>query len=93
MTTEHKAQKDGGSFMAVIDGHKAGEITYEINEGHLTIKETNVDEEFSGQGIGRKLVLETVEFAREKNMKIVPVCSFAKSVFDKQEELRDMLAF
>jgi uncharacterized protein len=35
--------------------------------------------------------MKIVKFAREKNIKILPLCSFAKSVFDKMEEIRDVL--
>jgi predicted GNAT family acetyltransferase len=35
--------------------------------------------------------MEVVLFARENNIKIIPLCPFAKSVFDKTEEIRDVL--
>jgi uncharacterized protein len=44
-----------------------------------------------GKGAGKELVSKSVEFAREKGIKIVPVCSFAKGVFDKTKEFQDVL--
>jgi uncharacterized protein len=35
---------------------------------------------------------KAVEFVREKNVKVIPLCPFAKSVFDKTPEYRDVLA-
>ena len=32
-----------------------------------------------------------VEYAREKGIKIIPLCPFAKSVFDKTSEFKDVL--
>jgi predicted GNAT family acetyltransferase len=37
------------------------------------------------------MVEQAVLFAREKNLKIIPLCPFAKSVFDKTIEFRDVL--
>jgi predicted GNAT family acetyltransferase len=37
------------------------------------------------------LVHAGVEYARENNLKIFPLCPFAKSIFDKREAFRDVL--
>jgi hypothetical protein len=37
------------------------------------------------------MVLKAVEYARENGIKIIPLCPFAKSVFDKTPEIRDVL--
>ena len=44
-----------------------------------------------GKGFGKKMVLKSVEYAREKGIKIVPLCPFVKSFFDKTSEFRDVL--
>ena len=35
--------------------------------------------------------MHIVKFARENNIKIIPLCPFAKSVFDRTESIRDVL--
>lgn len=57
----------------------------------LIISHTEVDESLKGQGVGKKLLMKVVEHARENEIKILPLCPFAKSVFDKEEEIRDVL--
>ena len=52
---------------------------------------TEVNEGNNGKGFGKKMVAKAVEFAREKNIKIIPLCPFAKKVFDKTPEFRDVL--
>ncbi|MFZ3275020.1 MAG: GNAT family N-acetyltransferase [Lutibacter sp.] len=52
---------------------------------------TNVDIKLKGQGAGKKLVIKAIEFARENGLKILPLCTFAKSVFDKEIAFRDVL--
>ena len=37
------------------------------------------------------MVAKAVEFAREKKLKIIPLCPFAKSVINKTPEFQDIL--
>ena len=57
----------------------------------IIIDHTDVDGSLKGKNVGKLLVRRGVLFAREKQIKILPLCPFAKSVFDKTEEYRDVL--
>jgi len=82
-----------GSFDAIEDGKEAGKMTYTwAGEDKFIIDHTEVSQDFSGKGVGKKLVLAAVDYARANNVKIIPLCPFAKSVFDKVEEIRDVLS-
>ncbi|MGB3116817.1 MAG: GNAT family N-acetyltransferase, partial [Ferruginibacter sp.] len=50
-----------------------------------------VEEVYGGKGYGKKLVMQSVEYARKNNLKIIPLCPFAKKVFDRTESIRDVL--
>lgn len=50
-----------------------------------------VDEKYRGQGIAGKLVFYLVEIARQNNLKLIPVCSFAVSYFQKNLQYNDVL--
>ncbi|WP_411197825.1 GNAT family N-acetyltransferase [Sphingobacterium thalpophilum] len=52
---------------------------------------TEVSENYTGKGLGRQMLSAAVDFAREKGLKILPLCPFAKSVFDKEADLEDVL--
>jgi predicted GNAT family acetyltransferase len=81
-----------GYFEAIEDGKEAGKMTYTwAGDSKFIIDHTEVNEEFNGQGVGKKLVMAAVEYARANNLKIIPLCPFAKSVFDKVEEIHDVL--
>lgn len=74
------------------DNIKLAEMTYSIASPSLIIIDhTDVDDSLKGQGIGRKLLLKIIEKARNQNFKIIPLCPFAKSVFNKEESLQDVL--
>jgi len=38
------------------------------------------------------MVAAGVKYARENNLKIIPLCSFAKKIIDKTPDFRDVLA-
>ena len=57
----------------------------------LIIDHTDVNDQFRGQGLGRKLLNELVTFARGRNIKVIPLCPFAKSFFDKDLSILDVL--
>lgn len=81
-----------GIFIAKEEDVIAGEMTYTwAGENKFIIDHTEVNAAFAGKGVGKKLVLEAVNFAREKHIKILPLCSFAKSVFEKTPEINDVL--
>ena len=57
----------------------------------IIIDHTEVDESLKGKGVGYKLVDSSVVFARENNLKILPLCPFAAAVFKKKLEYSDVL--
>ena len=68
-------------------------MTYSwAGEHKFIIDHTEVNPAFNGRGVGKKMVLAAVEYARKNDLKIIPLCPFAKSVFDKTEEIRDVLS-
>ncbi len=87
-------KKTKGEFIAFSDGKQVGLMTYSwADADRLIIDHTEVEPEFNGQGVGKELVYQAVEFARDNNLKIVPLCPFAKATFQKNEEIRDVLSW
>ncbi|MBB3838237.1 hypothetical protein FHS57_002242 [Runella defluvii] len=92
MTIEQFNRESKGFFKASEDGKEAGRMTYSwAGSDKFIIDHTEVNPDFKGKNVGLQLVMAAVDFAREKNLKIIPLCPFAKSVFDKKEEIRDVL--
>jgi predicted GNAT family acetyltransferase len=81
-----------GVFNLKVNDKTEAKLTFVFTgESKIIIDHTEVNPNNQGKGFGKKLVEEAVKFAREKNLKILPLCSFAKSVFDKTPEFRDVL--
>ena len=92
MQIQHTQQDQDGTFFIEKNGNTMAEMTYYLKgKNTMVIDHTEVDESLRGRNIGFELVKEGVEYARKQNLKIVPLCEFAKSVFNKKEELRDVL--
>ncbi|MEO0472338.1 MAG: GNAT family N-acetyltransferase [Bacteroidota bacterium] len=81
-----------GSFYILVDGERLAEMTYSrAGEHMMIIDHTDVSDKLRGQGVGKQLVEHAVEYARTHSIRIMPLCPFAKSVFQKHKELRDVL--
>jgi predicted GNAT family acetyltransferase len=87
---EQKATK--GAFFIEENGKRLGEMTFSrAGDDLLIIDHTEVSEALKGKGAGKQLVAAAVDYARKNKIKILPLCTFAKSVFDKVKEYQDVL--
>ena len=67
-------------------------MTYTVAGTRVIIDHTDVDDALRGTGAGKKLVAAAVEWARAENARLMPLCPFARSVFDKTPAYADVLA-
>lgn len=87
-----KINDNKGAFYIEVEGKQEAMMTFVFaGEDKIIIDHTEVNPGNEGKGLGKKMVVKAVEFARDKNIKIIPLCPFAKSVFDKTPEFRDVL--
>lgn len=89
MKQNHKGKK--GEFYYEVDGDKLAVLSYsQANDNKIVIEHTEVDPSLQGQGVGNKLVDAAVAYARKNQIKILPMCSFAAAVFEKEEDYSDV---
>ncbi len=93
MTIQHQQQEHKGSFFVEETGTRLAEMTYTMaGDKTLIIDHTEVDDALRGKNVGYQLVKAAVEYARQHQLKIIPLCPFAHSVFQrKNDELGDVL--
>lgn len=83
-----------GSFFVEKDREKLALMTYsKAGADKIIVDHTEVDPSLKGEGVGRKLVFASVKYARENNLKIIPLCPFAKAEFEKNADYADVLAW
>ena len=92
MKIGHERAGHKGAFVWIENGERLAEMSYTVAGSRVIIDHTDVDDRLRGKGAGRQLVKAAVEWARAENRKLMPLCPFAKSVFDKTPEYADVLA-
>lgn len=90
---ELEEQNNRGRFVIYKEDQEAGEMTFSKAEPNkIIIDHTAVYPELRERGMGKKLVMAGVKLAREKGLKIVPLCPYAKKVLEGDESYRDVLS-
>jgi uncharacterized protein len=92
MEVRQKNNNEKGSFFIEIDNVVAAELFYTwLGLTRMIIEHTEVSVSLKGQGAGKLLVMKAIEYARQNKIKIIPVCPYAKSAFEKTPGYRDVL--
>lgn len=91
LTFRHEEQGHRGAFTAWEGETQAGKMTFSrLNDHVVIIDHTETLPGFEGRGVGKRLVAHGVEWARAHDQKLMLVCPFAKSVFDRMPEWADV---
>ncbi|THD66464.1 N-acetyltransferase [Robertkochia marina] len=81
-----------GAAIAMDGDLEAGRMTFVKSfPGMIIIDHTEVGDDYRNNGVGRKMLDAMVEKARKESFKILPLCPYAKSVFDKDPSIADVL--
>jgi predicted GNAT family acetyltransferase len=90
---EIKQRENGnkGAFYIDVDGRQEAEMTYSVaGTGRIIIDHTEVSDKLRGKNAGKQLVAAAVEHARKNKLKILPLCPFARAVFERTREYDDV---
>jgi predicted GNAT family acetyltransferase len=87
MNTEIKIAD--GKVSCLEDDREIGRLDFKIQDNVMVIEHTRAFEK--GKGVGRKLVVAAIEYAKDKGMKINPVCSFAYELMQRDEKYHELL--
>lgn len=80
-------------YIGESEENPIAEITFKKKDDHTIIADhTYVSDELRGEGIAGKLLTVLTDYAREENLKIVPVCSYVQKKMEHSEEYQDLIA-
>ena len=92
MNISHDDYGSKGVLLLHHDNQLMGKMTYsKAGESLIIIDSTHVEDAYHGQNVGKTLLQAAVDFAREHQLKILPLCPFAKAAFAKDVSLQDVL--
>ena len=92
VTVTREPGSDASEFVLRVDGERLGSLDFARPEaGVLRIDYVEVAPELRGSGLGRQLVAAAVDWARNENMKVVPICGYARAVITRDPVMSKLL--
>jgi predicted GNAT family acetyltransferase len=78
-------------FEALVYGELAV-CEYQLNGDRMIFTHTYVPPELRGRKVAQKLVTVALDYAKEKNLKVVPACSYVDAFVARRREYQALLA-
>jgi predicted GNAT family acetyltransferase len=77
-------------FEVVLDGQVAF-AEYQLVDRGIILPHTVVPEAFEGKGVGSALAKAALGYARERQLKVIPLCPFIAGYIRKHPEWNDIV--
>ena len=91
MDIKHEESPTKGSFYVEVDGKRLAGIFYsKAGPDKIIVEHTDVDDALRGKNVGKQLVEAVADHARKNKLKIIPLCPFTKSVFERTGKYDDV---
>lgn len=88
---ELRDERDEGAYVVEVDGERAGKAEYLVRDGRRVFVHTEVDDRFSGMGLGSRLARFALDDVRESDGKAVPLCPFIAAYIARHPEYEDLV--
>ena len=80
----HRFEADLGDGLLAI-------AEYTLPAGKIMFTHTEVPTEHEGKGVGSALIRYSLDAARERGLKVIPICPFFAAYMQKHAEVQDLL--
>ncbi len=88
-TVRHDQQQQ--RYVLEVNGNELGVASYQQDGERQIFTHTEVDPSLEGQGMGSKLIRESLNDARQRGKRIVPQCEFVAAYVNKHDEWSDIV--
>lgn len=83
---ELQKSQNQGALLLFVDDVRAGEIEFLFAKpNRMIISHTGVDKQYGGQGLGRYLVDEAVQYAEQEQLELSSICPYALKVLAEKK--------
>ncbi|HEV7332460.1 MAG TPA: GNAT family N-acetyltransferase [Flavisolibacter sp.] len=82
----HKNDNGKGAFVVTEEEDPLGEMEVSITADTLTVYHTEVQPKAEGKGLAKQLLTAMVAYARENELKVVPLCPYVQAQFKRHPE-------
>lgn len=88
---EIRDDNEESAYVVDVDGDRAGKAVYRMRDGRHLFVHTEVDDRFSGLGVGTRLVRFALDDVRSQGGTIVPICPFFAAYIKRHPEYEDLV--
>jgi uncharacterized protein len=90
MDVQFKIENNGkGAFFVEEDGKRLAEMVVSISGSNLTVYHTEVSESLKGKGVSTQLLETMVQYVRDNNLKVIPLCPYVNVQFRRHRDKYD----
>ncbi len=80
LTTIVRDNREQNRYEIHVDDRLAGFSEYKLRRDRIAFTHTEVDDEFSGRGLARKLVADELADSRRRGLAVLPFCPYVRKV-------------
>lgn len=88
---EVKIEFKDNKSVALLENNEIGVCEFKVTDEGWIIFHTEVNPNYKGQGIAKRLLDAIVNEARNRKIKIIPECSYAKKVMNRNNDYKDVI--
>ena len=82
---------DAGQYELLAGDTMIGLAQYESGDGQIAFVHTEISPQVSGQGLGQVLVQAALDDARQRQLAVLPYCSFVRHYIETHPEYADLV--
>jgi predicted GNAT family acetyltransferase len=83
----HLNEKGKGAFTINEGPRQLGEMVVSVKDDHLTVHHTEVVPEEEGKGLAKRLLTAMVDYARNNQLRVIPLCPYTHAQFVRHPDL------
>ena len=91
-SSNHVVNNTADYQFEVVSGALTSKLEYRMGKDRIALIHTEVPDELQGQGIGSDLVKTALQFAKDKDLKVLPYCPFVAAYIKRHPEWQDIVA-
>ena len=84
-------QNESAQRFEIENAEGVAVLKYHLGNHHITLVHTEVAPELAGKGYAGMLVQTALEFARAKNLRVIPLCPFVRAYIARHPEYADLV--
>ena len=83
-------EEENKRFVIYTDGKEAF-VEYRLDENEINLYHTFTNPALRGKGLAALVVRAALEFAKEKNLNVIPTCSYVQLFIQRNDEFKELI--